>query len=335
MGAFALQSLGLDVSLDLHHGIPLDTAWGIPAFPMYHPALGMYEPKKMLQIRTDWHRLRSFLQGRQSVPVDDIETDYQEVTDVRQLALEPDLPIACDTESDRSRSPFCFTYSQRAGEGRLVRAGNRGVLAALSSRLERWAAPVLFHNFLYDWGVCGDMGLQLPIRRVVDTMARVFHLGNLPQGLKALAFRELGMVMQDFEDVVRPHSTPLVLDYYRRAQEIEWPKPEEQSYLDEKTGLWKLKRPQGMNTKLKRFFTDYGKNPDKDVFAMWHDNWGDSHAMLEHQLGEWPGMCISHVPFEEVLYYACRDADALIRLWPLLRRMNSQVRHYSQEHWRR
>ena len=28
-------------------------------------------------------------------------------------------------------------------------------------------------------------------------MARVYHLGNLPQGLKALAFRELGMVMQE------------------------------------------------------------------------------------------------------------------------------------------
>jgi uracil-DNA glycosylase family 4 len=64
LGAFALRALGLEnSSLDLEHGIPVETGWGIPAFPMFHPGLGVYEPKKMLHIRTDWTRLRRYLAG--------------------------------------------------------------------------------------------------------------------------------------------------------------------------------------------------------------------------------------------------------------------------------
>lgn len=178
------------------------------------------------------------------------------------------------------------------------------------------------------------MGIHLPYRYVVDTMARVFHLGNLPQGLKALAYRELGMTMQDFDDVVTPHSSLNVLHYYHIASTMKWDRPEEELVQDDKTGLWKLYKPQSMNTKLKRFFTDYSKNPAKDIFEMWTKNWVAQQSMIEAECGEWPGKCISHVPFEQTLHYACRDADALLRLWPVLKAMSRQVRHYSQEQWR-
>lgn len=178
------------------------------------------------------------------------------------------------------------------------------------------------------------MGLQLPERRIVDTMARVFHLGNLPQGLKALAFRELGMVMEDFEDVVSPYSTEQCLLYLRAAQTYEWPKPEEETVIDETTGLWKLYKPQGMGTKLKRFFTDYSKSPDKDVFKAW-DNWNTSHALIEGTMGkEFPGLDIRHVPFQQMLHYACRDSDATLRLYYVLEAMRRRVRRFSQELWR-
>lgn len=336
MGAFACRSVCPEVDLELGHGIPVDTAWDIPAFPMFHPALGIHEPKRMLHIRTDWQRLKQFLGGTLQVPVDEYpEPDYREVTDADEIyLLDPTLPLACDTESTKKRDPFCFTYSQLPGSGWLIRAARQDLLDVLSKRLRIWEAPLLFHNWLYDWPVTIRMGLRFPHQRIVDTMARVFHLGNLPQGLKALSFRELGMVMQDFEDVVSPYSTANVLHYYRVASSFDWPKPEEELEQDSKTGLWKLYKPQGMNTKLKRFFTDHGKNPDKDVFAMWTDNWVKQQAQIEAECGEWPGMCISHVPFEEAKYYACRDADALGRLWPRIQHMAARVRHVSQEHWR-
>lgn len=309
---------------------------GARVFPMYHPALGIHEPKKMLYIRSDWHRLRGYLSGRYVHPQDGYpEVDYQEVTDETELAtLDPSQPVACDTESRRGGIPYCFTYSQEPGTGRLLSAARPDLMAALSRRLKRFKAPILFHNWLYDWSITEALGLGIPAARVVDTMALVFHLGNLPQGLKALAYRELGMEMEDFEDVVTPYSRERVLDYYTIAADTVWPKPEEELVFDEKTAAYKLYRPQSMNTKFKRFFTDYSKNEEKDVFNMWESNWVEQQAMIEAVMGPWPGMCISHVPFEKVLYYACRDVDALIRLYPVLMAMRKRVRKFSQELWR-
>lgn len=332
LGSFACRAVCPDVHLELGHGIPTQTPWGIPAFPMYHPALGIHEPKKMLYIRTDWHRLRGYLDGSLLLPTDDYpEPDYQEVTHVEELELDPTLPLAGDTESTRRREPYCLTYSQHPGSGRLIRASRRDLLTEFQHRLEHWESEILFHNWLYDEPVTIAMGLRFPHKLMVDTMARVFHLGNLPQGLKALALRELGMTMEDFEDVVTPYSTERVMDYYRMAAQQDWPKPEEQVVIDEKTGLWKLYKPQGMNTKFKRFFTDCRKNPEKDIFSIW-DAW--PQQQIEAVCGEWPGLCISHVPFEKTLFYACRDADATLRLWPILQKMARVVRRLSQENWR-
>jgi hypothetical protein len=289
----------------------------------------------MLQIRTDWHRLRSYLSGTLRLPVDAYPSpDYAEVTDVNELeSLDESQPLACDTESTRNREPFCLTYSQAGGTGRLIRAGRRDLLEGLNRRISRWQNPLLFHNWLYDWSVVEKMGLSFPLHRIVDTMSAVFHLGNLPQGLKALAFRELGMTMMDFSDVVDPHSRQNVLHYFHIAASMDWEKPAERLEIDGKTGLWKLYRPQSMSTKLKRFMTDYSKRPEMDVFERW-ENWEDDHAEIEERCGPWPGKCISHVPFDQALFYACRDADATLRLFDVLRAMRRRVRRVSQENWR-
>lgn len=337
LGAFACKAvMGDGFDLELRHGIPTESLWGIPAFPMYHPALGIYEPKKMLYIRTDWHRLKLYLRG--SLPAREDEwagkEDYREVTDEDEIQdIDVDRPMGADTESNRKREPFCLTYSQSAGRGRLIRADNTALLRAFQRKLSEFRSPILFHNWFYDWTVTEAMGLHFPYRRIVDTMSRVFHLGNLPQGLKALAYRELGMAMQDFDDLVTPYSSQYVINYYDICRTFNWPKPDEELEQDSKTGLWKIKKPQSMNTKLKRFFTDLKNNPDKDVFKAW-ENWDRSHAMMEAEFGAWPGKCISHVPFDATLYYACRDADALIRLWPVLQQMRANVRHTMQENWR-
>lgn len=325
--------LGDGFDLELNHGIPHQTPWGIPAFPMYHPALGIHEPKKMLYIRTDWYRLSRWLKGKLDIPVDTHPNpEYVEVTRASQIDLDPDLPIGMDTESTRKREPFCVTYSQHPGTGFLIRQSQTGLVDAFRSALTRCRGELVLHNYLYDWTVLEAMGLYLPAQQVRDTMQMVFHFGHWPQGLKALAYRELGMTMQDFEDVVGPHSKEMVLGYYWKAREIDWPKPDSEVII-QPDGTMKMKQPQGMNTKLKRFFTDFTKNPEKDVFQAW-DNWASSHAQIEEKLGPWPGMCISHAPFDEVLAYACRDADATLRLYLLLRAMRHKVRRFSQEHWR-
>lgn len=335
MGSFACKAVLPDINLELQHGIPCESPWGIPAFPMYHPAQGIHEPKKMLLIRTDWHRLKSYLNGTLRLAMDDYpEPDYQEVTDEAEFeALDPTQPLAADTEFDKHRDPYALTYSTAPGSARLIRAERTDLLAAFNRHLSGWVGPIAFHNWLADQPITEKMGLRLPERRIVDTMSLVFHLGNLPQGLKALAYRELGMVMEDFMDVVGPYSTERSLLYLRRAATYEWPKPEEETVLDDKTGLWKLYKPQGMNAKLRRFFIDMSRNPEKDVFGAW-DNWATQHRMVEEELGEFPGLDIRHVPFPNMLHYACRDADATRRLLDVLLAMRRKVRRFSQELWR-
>lgn len=336
MGNFSCRAIyGPGFDLEVRHGIPCDSEFG-PTFPMYHPALGLHEPKKMLYVRTDWDRLRKYLRGTLVVPRDEYagQEDYQEVTNVRDLVeLDPTGPIACDTESSPRLGPFCLTYSQQPGTGRLIRAERVDLLGDFQARISQWESPILFHNWLYDWSVIDAMGLLLPYSHLVDTMAVVYQLGNLPQGLKALAIRELGMAMMDFEDVVLPHSRKRCLEYYELASFEDWPKPEPQIVLGA-DGRWKTYQAQSMKAKLKRFFTDYRKNPEgKDVFGAWNA-WEDSHAQIEAILGPWPGKDIAHVPFEEALFYACRDSDALGRLWPIIKRMRTFVRRFGQESWR-
>ena len=340
MGAFACAALDSSIELELQHGIPLETSWGT-AFPMYHPAGGIHEPKKMLQIRTDWYRLGKYLKGKLTIPRDQYcEPYYRQVHGQeaemtwfggQNCRITPDMPLACDTEVTRFGEPYCITYSALPGTGNLIMAEDNEALLWFQIMIDSHRGPILFHNYPFDQRVVTDMGLRFPWHKIVDTMARSFHLGNLPQGLKALAYRELGMKMEDFDDLVTPHSIPLCLDYLKRAAEKKWPLPQEQLLRDE-MGRWKLYKPQGFNTKLKRFFTDYRNNPNKDIFGAW-DNWEEQHAMIEAELGPWPGKDIRYAPFDKVLHYACRDADATLRWYLKSEKMVRRVRKTVQEQW--
>lgn len=336
MGSFACRAIDPDIDMELHHGIPLNTGFGL-VLPMYHPALGMYEPKKMLMLRNDWIRLKKLLNNTLTIPEDEYpDPDYQELTTTQELDdyLEgmEDYPMGNDTETMRGGVPFCLTISVRKGTGRLIRAENKELLERFQFWLDRWRNSLLWHNWLFDIKVVTAMGLRYPRKLIVDTMVKVFHLGNLPQGLKPLAFRELGMKMQDFDDVVRPHSKILALQYLRECALEEWDKPESE-LVREKDGNYKLKNPQSFKTRVKRFFTDWAKNPNKDPFDMWDNNWESDHEMIQERMGTWPGICISHAPFDNVLRYAVRDADSLLRLWPVVQHRISRMRKVSQDRW--
>lgn len=341
MGAFACHAIDPTIDLELQHGIPVMTKWGW-AFPMYHPAGGIHEPKAMLKIRTDWTRLRKWLIGKLRVFKDEYEgqEQYEVITSPSHLDSWlsgcNDYTLANDTETKKGGEPFCLTASIQPGTGILIKSTDTAILSRYQYYLDRWRGPILWHNWLFDGAVVKRMGLSYRHKLIVDTMVRTFHLGNLPQGLKALADRELGMEMQDFNDLVTPYASSLVLDYYRDLYAEEWPTPDPETNQD-KTGRWHYKQPQNMHTKLKRFFTDLKKNPEKDIFEIWEKNWGKNYSdMLEDRCGPWPGKCISYVPFDEAVYYAIRDADALLRLWPVIQKMSNTrlIRKAPQENWR-
>jgi len=341
MGTFACHAIDPDITLELHHGIPVQTRMGITAFPMYHPAGAMYESKKMLQIRNDWIRLRRYLRGTLDIPADQFPSpDYKEATAADIRDIDPTLQMAQDTEWSRSKGPYFITWTQEPGKARLIPAKDKDKLKLLQKKLDKWESYIYYHNWPYDWNQVEDMGLQYPTKLSVaeqmglefpfpmtrDTMMMCFHLGNVPQGLKVLAYRLLGMEMQDFSDLVQPWSTKRVLEYYRLAQTFEWKRPEEQLIIDDKTGKWKLYRPQSVATKLKTFFTAYNKNPEgKEVFGMFEDKWQDHQQEIIERCGPFFGLDIFDVPFSDALFYACRDSDALIRVVPVLLKMREQA----------
>lgn len=337
MGTLACHVIDPDINLEHQHGIPLETSFGT-VFPMYHPAGGLHEPKKMLLIRNDWYRLGKYLKGKLTIPVDEyLEPKYNQINKSGVLELfskcnDYTQPIALDTEVTRFREPYCLTFSLEAGTGNLIPSNDKETLAALDSYIQRWEGPILWHNYIgIDYRACIDMGLHMPWNKIVDTMTMAFHLGNLPQGLKALSYRLLGMQMQDFDDVVTPYSVPLCLEYLEQVRAMDWSKPEEQLVRDE-NGDWKLYKPQSVSTKIKRFFTDYTKNPALDLFERW-GKWEDAHQMIEEKCGLFPGKDIRYAPPEKALHYACRDSDALLRVYPVLKAMKQRVRKTAQENW--
>jgi len=334
MGAFACHAIDPCIDLELQHGMPVQTPYGT-AFVLYHPSVGLHEPKRMLMLRNDWMRLKRYMNGTLRLARDEHPKPiYKEITGrdqlIRTLHDSRQEDMAIDTESTRRREPFCLTYSVKPGTGFLIRASS-DVLRVFQRFLNEWRGRIILHNLLYDSRVLKCTGIILPKSKVRCTMLRAFNLGNLPQGLKALAYRELGMTMEDFDDVVTPHSKPIVLDYLREVFTETWPDPDE--VLERKAdGTFKIKKPQNFRTKLKRFWGDYTKNEAKDPFKAW-ENWEESWPMVEERCGPFPGKCISHVPFELALTYACRDADATLRLWQREEYMTRRVRRVSQDSW--
>ena len=337
MGSFACRAIDPDIDLEIQHGIPLTTAFG-KVFPMFSPGIGISSPKTMLQLRLDWIRLGKYLKGKLVLPTDQYPVvDHQVIETADEVSdyLEgnEDQTMAGDTETTKKKEPYCLTFSIKPGTARLIRASNKPALIRYQHYLDNWKEKILFHNWLFDWTVTEGMPLVFPRKRMVDTMLVAFEIGMLPQGLKNLCRRELGLEMTDFDDVVKPYSRKLALDYFRKMQEETWETPEEQ-FIRDADGKWKVYKPQNLSTKLKRFFTDYSKNPNKDPIEMWEGNWKESvGAMVEEWLGEFPGVCISHVPEDEAFAYALKDSDYLLRLWPRFKQIKSRIRKGEVHTW--
>ena len=222
---------------------------------------------------------------------------------------------------------FCLTFSNRPGFARLVYAKDTRLVSRFADWIKNYhRGPVVFHNGMFDVPVLSRVGVTIPFRRYDDTMVRSYHLQYLPQALKVLAWRLCGMGMKEFEDVVLPHSLEVIISYILKLTDIDWPMPEPQ-LIAENDGSFKLYSPQGLNTKLKRMLTDYAKKPEMDVLKRWYDWSMEERRPAIELFGPMPEPSIIHVPEDEVVNYACRDADATVRVRKELIRLKRGVRH--------
>lgn len=338
MGAVACN-LAPDISLNLHHGLPMNgLSWyghSCTTFPIQHPATSLHQVESMIGLSIDFKNLGLFIHGQLQVPYDKYPSPlYEDLLtegDVRYVIDQYGQDIyqwlTIDTETDPDDGFYCLSFSMEHGTGFMVRRGNRGGIRLLHDWVMDTHGPVVMHNGMFDVPVLEEVEFTTPIHRLDDTMIRAYHLQWLPQALKELSFRLCGMVMEEFEDVVMPYSTDKRIEFILKLLTVDWPKPEEQMIIDTKTGEYKKYKPQGMNTKLKRLVTDFEKDPTHKIFGRW-DKWTDEEKLPTlARFGDMPKPSIKYVPRQKQVRYACRDADStgrvrseLIRLKRLLRK---------------
>lgn len=328
----ALKHLGFapnSMDLEMDHGLPTrmivdgDDPWMFNIMPVYHPAAGMRMTKLMLWLQQDFRKIRAVLSGRYKRPRDQYrKVDYREITNLYDLKMvanrDNEVPLAIDTEGvpidgGLRYKTWCLTFSVQPGTGYMIRRPYGEVLAQFAKYVSRWRGRIYLHYALHDLPALAELGIEVPYKRVRDTMARAYHLANLPQGLKALAYRELGVQMEEFEDVVYPYSKLVMLDYFIESLSKEFERPEPFLKLDPKTGKKKMSWPQGPQAKMKKLVKELVGGKDVDLLKRWK-GWKEwDRKEVERVLGPFPLPSIEHIPLHEAVRYACRDADVTLR----------------------
>jgi hypothetical protein len=181
--------------------------------------------------------------------------------------------------------------------------------------------------------------------------------------LKVLAYRHLNMQMTSFKDTVYPHSVPHLVDWLKNAAQGLAPLPKlklcecghEQGLHDARgktqrhTGACcyctckkykaaKLAKPTpddkhyaSLHTRTARLAakltteTLNWADSKHDPWKFIRTNWAEDVGVLELMAGGMPVPSVAHVPEPQLLNYACRDADATLRLFLHMRNLRPWV----------
>lgn len=311
MGTFAVENVTgrLRAEMDRTHGVPFKMG-ECTYLPMFHPAAGLHTPEVMAKVLDDFLRLAQLADGEITVREDEYagREDYSER---KYKGTTVDLPVAIDTEGSR-KHPWCLTFSSSPGSADLLKPGCTA----------KFKDKVYLHNSLHDLGVLRTMGIELAEGQFVDTMVLAYQLCIEPQGLKALAYRHCGMEMDDYADLVREPGKLKAEAFFHELASREWPNPDPYMVLDK--GMPKVKKPWNISRLVGRALTDLASGKlDKDgnppdLRKRW-EGWDDEvKAPVVEVLGEMPEATLDDVEPEKAEHYACRDADATLRIGPIL-----------------
>jgi uracil-DNA glycosylase family 4 len=357
LGSTACSRAIPEIDLDIEHGIPRLGAihgsdWEGIIVPMYHPALGLRDTSKMTPLLEDFERLGEFLEGKWALPDDPYPSpDYRLIENRTQLREYLRLGkskiklLGMDTERHGSH-PFSYQFSHTPGTGRMVLCDRNPELAGdMSAWAEETKAELVLHNAGQDLDWLDRMGIK--VNRFRDTMQEAYHLGHLPQGLKALAYRTLGVRMRTYVDVVMPYSRKAVqewifdaMDYAgehlvyvsqkqlkTKVKEIRKPSEIERglnrivshSILSDDYDTWKKMEELFANPKLtapERQFVDSTRNQDIA---------GRVIGRLTGNPGAYPIAGIGNVPLDEAVMYGCSDADMTLRVELELQKIRAKL----------
>lgn len=317
MGRVSTQwLLGDDINMELAHGVPRTIyfhGFKVVVIPSYHPAAGLHDPNQMLLFHTDMQVAGDVIRGliHPHPPTDEWEgkEDYRLAEDAedleRYIGPNPSL-VAVDTEWARGRM-WCSSVSVAPGSARVIMADQQPCLSLLNEALSYGQCIAAIHNALYDLPVLASVGIHPP--RVVDTMVAAYLLQSEPQGLKPLAYRHCGMEMSSYEEMVADATHRLALEYLEAVMEREWPDPP--PVLEWAKGEPKVRQPQNVARKVAAAL----KKGD-DLYGRWK-RMGDTEQ-VEAVMGMMQQGELCDVPVEDAVHYSARDADATIRVYPIL-----------------
>ena len=328
------------IDLEMQHGFPfiVDScaglfSWSGTVVPMYHPAAGLHESRFMIPMLEDFERLGLYLRGKWKAPEFIVEMPLYVLLRpgvVMSSYIRPgysSLPI--DTESDEGR-PWSIQFSPEPGTGFMILAEDKPVLEHFRKFILPYFKSVTLHNALHDLDILDQLGIQVHSYR--DTMQELYHLGNLPQGLKAATYRTSGYRMTSYDEVVTPYSKRALEDWLSRA-------------LDHASGMRQVYRhpigpdcpscgkrhrvssqtsiPHEAETVLRRVMKYVADEGDYDPWIQ--PKWSKGKETvrlfgrpwlweLESKVGRMPRKSIVHAPLEEAVFYGAGDADWTGRL---------------------
>ena len=317
-------SLVPGIRLDYMHGIPQHTSkvgtlfgWPGTIIPLYHPAIGLHESRWMTICLEDWKMVGEYLNfGDDGDPAPE-PTQYREYHDGGwPWLIGGPYPVGVDTESHGGR-PWSVQVSSAPGTGVLIRTDDARGMEWL--RAGMLGEEIVLHNAAYDLEVLRQ--LDIPVRSYRDTMQEAFHLGNLPQGLKALAYRLFRHTMTSYEETVRPASIHKLQEWMTEAYAVALADltvvtpqigKKGQPIKDkvEKSGLESLLTRLLRLTDAASDYNPWGSDKEPRLDAFWNDpanEWMTAH--VEARCGRYPILGIGNCTMQDAVQYAVGDAD--------------------------
>jgi uracil-DNA glycosylase family 4 len=318
MGKVACEFFGITQSLDVIHGVPQPAKFdGLETvvIPIYHPAWGTYDTPKMTFLQRDFETVGKVVRGE--VTADDWKDEYPD-TEYKESSFGgfsfPGEVVAVDTEARYDNSTWSLQFSNDPGSGLFVRPDGDYLVTS---------EDLVVHNSLYDLPHMGSVKFNGNIK---DTMVMAYLLQDEPQSLKALAYRHAGMEMQTYKEVISGAQRQKSVEYLNKILSKSWPDPE--PVLVWEKDKPRAKKPWPIHRKVNRIKQDI-VSKGADPWDRWHNIPSEEgRQMVENCIGPMPVADLSDVPRLEAVNYACRDADATLRIYPSLW---SRIKQYDLE----
>ncbi len=330
LGGISTRIFLPEARMDAVHGLPhrvdigsiLD--WGFKheciLVPAYHPAAGMHQSSMAGHSPADIQVVGRVLRG-DDVPVweaDGTHLDYDRIHPVTGDGADDEWPelsldIAVDTEG-YLHAPYCLTFSCKDGWSRMILASDKVGLARFQKFIRRKGVRLFMHWAQHDVPILEVMGIDMTGIEIHDTMVMAYELNEAGQGLKALCYRYLGMVMQDYEDLTHDADRKQAVEYLEyalRGPVESLPKPD--PVLEYKNGVQHIRKPQHIKTRIATCLRPT-KEGERDPRKAWLKIEPEIREPLESLIGPMPEFTLDLIPPMKVVNYACADADGTRRL---------------------